>query len=292
MPLKSHYKATTESLLSNQSKIPCSLVCKYCNKRFNHRNNRLQHEKRCKVKRELETKKQEEEKEQEHKRHLEEKRLEIELKKQENERIRLQLQTDKSQKESAVTIQKINKALQLQNSNINSNNTVNTQNITNNYQIVALGKENIQHLLTDADKKMIINSKRFALQRLIELIHCGKFNQFRNVIISNIKDNYMYKFDDHKNMFSLVTKEDTLKTLLEYRLGDLELIYDQLVSDNKVDDKTKRCMERFINEMSDKEDNNYKYEINDIKMLLFNERDKLLQEIMDNISLVVSVNEV
>jgi len=41
--------------------------------------------------------------------------------------------------------------------------------------------------------------------------------------------------------------------------------------------------------MRDQEDSGYKYEINDIKMLLFNERDKLLQEIMDNISLVVSI---
>ena len=145
---------------------------------------------------------------------------------------------------------------------------------------------------------MIMNAKYNSLDKLIEIIHCGKYNQFKNIIITNMKDNYMYKYDDKLGHFVLSTKVDILNSLIDYRLDDLEIIYNDLLEKNKLDEKTKDIIEKFINKINidskytdfdGKEHDNYKqYKINEIKVLLFNNQDK----ITNDISLLLTTNEV
>ena len=40
-----------------------------------------------------------------------------------------------------------------------------------------------------------MNARYISLDKLIEIIH-SKYNQFKNIIITNMKDNYMYKLDE------------------------------------------------------------------------------------------------
>jgi len=105
-----------------------------------------------------------------------------------------------------------------------------------------------------------------------------------------MKDNYIYKYDDKFGCFILSTKADVLNSLIDYRLGDLEIIYNDLLEKNKLDEKTKECIERFINKINyednkhvdynGKEHQTYKeYKINEIKMLLFNNQDKITSDI-------------
>jgi hypothetical protein len=114
-----------------------------------------------------------------------------------------------------------------------------------------------------------------------------------------MKDNYMYKYDDKLGHFILSTKADILNSLIDYRLGDLEIIYNDLLEKNKLDDKTKDIIEKFINKINNdeskytdydgKEHENYKqYKINEIKILLFNNQDK----ITNDISLLLTTDEV
>ena len=87
--------------------------------------------------------------------------------------------------------------------------------------------------------------------------------------------------------------------LIDYRVGDLEIIYNDLLEKNKLDEKTKECIENFINKINNdeskytdydgKEHDNYKqYKINEIKMLLFNNQDKITSDI----SLLLTTDEV
>jgi hypothetical protein len=217
----------------------------------------------------------------------------------------LKLKLQNSSKIDNVTLRKLNKKLMernnlINNSNINSNNTTNIQNnkIINNFNLVGFGKEEIAELLTMREKKLIMNSKYCSLEKLIEIIHCGKYNQFKNIIITNMKDSYMYKYDDSKGQFILSTKSDVLNSLINYRLDDLEVIYNDLIENNKLDEKTKDIIEKFINkinysdskytDLDGKEHDNYKqYKISEIKVLLYNNQDK----ITNDISLLLSTEE-
>ena len=114
-----------------------------------------------------------------------------------------------------------------------------------------------------------------------------------------MKDNYMYKYDDKVGNFILSTKAEVLNSLIDYRLGDLEIIYNDLLERNKLDENTKNIIENFINKINyndskytdyeGKEHDNYKeYKINEIKMLLFNNQDR----ITNDISLLLVANQV
>ena len=105
-----------------------------------------------------------------------------------------------------------------------------------------------------------------------------------------MKDNFMYKYDDSKGQFILSTKNEVLNSLINYRLEDLEVIYNDLLGKNKLDDATKNSIENFINkinyvddkftDLDGKEHDNYKqYKINEIKILLFNNQDKITNDI-------------
>ena len=177
--------------------------------------------------------------------------------------------------------------------NITNNNTHNTQNIVQNFQLIQLGKEqDIPLMLTNQEKSSILNSRRFALKKIVELLHggSGNYKQFKNLIITNLRNKYIYKYDDTKESFILANAEDVMALLIDNRLSDLETIYDQ--NNHKISDITKKSLERFINEMREPESDSRKFEIEQIKMLLFNDKDKIMTDLQDEISLVLTVNEV
>jgi hypothetical protein len=266
-----------------------SLQCKFCNKLFTHKNNRWRHEKTCKEKEKREQMAEME-------REIDQKQLQIQLKKEEARILKLQLKLEKSKRKQPKTVNELNNLLTQHRNNINrsliqnhsnNNNTIN--NIHNHYQIIGFGKEqDIPALLTNNEKKTIIRSKFNSLQKLIEIVHCGNYNQFKNVIITNMKDNYMYKLDDSKGIFVLAPKDEVISSLINYRIDDLVVIYNEFVEQNNIDEKTKERMEDFINTMSYGNEHDKKYQINEIKLLLFNNKDK----ISDDISLMLTVNEV
>ena len=124
-------------------------------------------------------------------------------------------------------------------------------------------------LLTNNEKKLIVNSKYGCLEKLIEIVHCGKYSQFKNVILTNMKDNYMYKYDDAKGCFILGTKSEIMNSLVDGKLFDLDVIYNDLLEKNKIDERTKNCIEDFVNrihnndekftDIDGKEHENYKH---------------------------------
>ena len=290
----------------NNNKV---IFCDKCNKTFTSRQAKSLHNKKyCKVsnneldKIKEETKQKEEETKQikeETKQKEEEtkqKQLELLLKKEEARILKLKLKLQQSDKIDNITLNKLNKMLQkhnnrIKNSTVNSHNTINNvQNVQNNFQLVGFGKEEITELLTNNEKKLIMNSKYGCLEKLIEIVHCGKYSQFKNVILTNMKDNYMYKYDDAKGCFILGTKSEIMNTLVDGKLFDLDVIYNDLLEKNKIDERTKNCIEDFVNrihnndekftDIEGKQHEDYKhYKISEIKLLLFNNQDKITNDI-------------
>jgi len=264
------------NLVQLQSSDLSEIKCKFCDRPFNFRNNKWKHEKVCKEKQIIDLNQQTKNNE-----------LILQIKKEEANILRLQLELQKSTKNDNMTIKKINKLLENKSTNIHHHHYVSN-----------FGKEDVVETLTKQEKRMIMNAKYSSLEKLIEIVHCGKYNQFKNIIITNMKDNYMYKYDDKLGHFVLSTKLDVLNSLINYRLDDLEVIYNDLLEKNKLDDKTKDCIEKFINKINyddnkyidydGKQHKNYKeYKINEIKVLLFNNHDKITKDI----SLLLTTDE-
>lgn len=266
-----------------------SYNCRFCNKKYNIIQSRWYHEKTCKEK-------EKREKEAEWEKEQNEQKLQLQLKREETKILKLKLKLEKSKRKQPKTVNELNNLLTEHRNTIsrsmiqnhsNNNNTIN--NIHNHYQIIGFGKEqDIPALLTNNEKNAILGSKFQSLQKLIEIVHCGKYNQFKNIILTNMKDNYMYKLDDSKGIFVLAPKDEVISSLINYRIDDLVVIYNEFVEQNNIDIKTKERMEDFINTMSYGNDNDKKYHINEIKLLLFNNKDK----ITNDISLMLTVNEI
>jgi len=294
-------KNVKENVKENVKNVK-SLTCELCNKIFNNRPAKSIHKKKCNnVQNNInELKEINKQKELD----LKIKQEEIRLKQEEKEILKLKIKLEQSNKVDNITLKKLNKKLIERNNkikNIYSNNTINNiQNnqIINNFQLIGFGKEEVIETLTKQDKNLIMNAKYGCLEKMIEIVHCGKYNQFKNIIVTNMKDNYMYKYDDSKGYFVLSTKNDVLNSLIDYRIYDLEVIYNDLLTNNKLDENTKDIVEKFINKINysdskftdcdGKEHDNYKqYKINEIKILLFNNTDK----INSDISLLLSTEE-
>ena len=172
-----------------------------------------------------------------------------------------------------------------QNNNTNSNNTI----TNNNYQILSLGNEELTNVLTMQQKKQIMNSRLGSLEKIVEITHCGELNQFKNIIITNLKDNYAYRYDEKVGYFVTVAKNSLLEDVVAHRVTDIEAIYDELQTANKIDAKTKKLIQDFLDKISNEEtpffdnetkyDNFKSYKIDNIKILLYNNQDKITKDI-------------
>jgi len=134
---------------NDQSKKIQLYKCQYCNNNYKHFQSRWKHEQKCKIKNNniIELNKLKESKEI--------KKLELELKKEETTILRLKLKLEKSNKVDNITLNKLNKMLIERNNKIkNSFNTVNNQQIINNFQLVGFGKEEVIETLSNHEKKI------------------------------------------------------------------------------------------------------------------------------------------
>ena len=168
----------------------------------------------------------------------------------------------------------------------NSNNTINH---THNYNLFALGSEELVNVLTFEQKQMILDSRLGSLEKIVEIAHCGEMQQFKNIIITNLKDSYAYRYDEQKGYFVTVTKDDLLDSIVMNRMMDIEAIYDELKSANKIDPKTRRLIQDFLDRMTvenvpfihgeTRYDSFKSFKTSKIKILLYNNQDKITKDI-------------
>jgi hypothetical protein len=262
-------------------------ACRICNKIFKHKQSIYKHEKMCSyippALSEIEVEK--------YKTNNLDKEREIEKMKQitfdkEKELINLKIKLKNMDKPKFKTFSALNKIL-INRSINNSNNTNNIINL-NFPNIVSLGKENILNILTWAEKKIILNARWMALDKLTEIVHCGKYDRFKNIIVTNLKDKFAQTFDDAKRHFVSKNKSDMFNDLITFRIADLEMIREEFLHTNDIDNKTKERTKLLIDKMSDTEPftdgdityPNYKsYKVNDINIMFYNHRDQLTNDL-------------
>ena len=264
--------------------------CRYCIKKFRHIQSRWVHEKKCSIANPIKSVKPDDDAD---KLKEENEKLKTEKLQQAEQIIKLQNKLLKTNKLDNKTFKAINKILMdrsYKNSN-NNNNITNSNNTINNnlYQIQSIGNEDLVNVLTLQQKKQIINSRLCSLEKIVEITHCGDYNQFKNIIITNLKDNFAYKYDDRCGYFVTLPKNILFDDVVSHRVTDIEAIYDELQTANKIDQKTKKLIQDFLDKISNEDtpffDNdtkyqNYKtYKINNIKILLYNNQDKITKDI-------------
>ena len=160
-------------------------------------------------------------------------------------------------------LQKINN--QLNNQNINNGNIFNS--------LVKLGHENLPEVLNNKEKLSILNRQACSINQLIELIHVGdKFSQFKNVYITNLQSNFAYKYDDKVNKFIAVNKNELLNDLIDCRIYDIQVFYEELES--KMEDYKSRQLKKFLDRITEEPlFKNLKKE--EIKLILYNNKESI-----------------
>jgi len=218
--------------------------CKNCDKIYNHYQSKWRHEKDCKVK----------------KIEIDEKDFKIEKLEKEMENLKNMLQ--KALKIHPKTLNKINNQL-------NNNGTI------NNITIIQLGQENLSEILNTRQKKNILNRQAMSLNDLVDLVHVsGKYKEFQNVYITNLQSTFAYKFDEKANKFIAVNKNELLNDLVDSRMYDIEKFYEEICPD--LEPHKAEQIKRFIDRMGDEEDELKGIKKEEIKLILYNNKDKIM----------------
>jgi hypothetical protein len=208
--------------------------------------------------------------------------MQLQLSQKENEILKLKLKIEKTNKMHPKSFKKlnnmlINNALNNNSNNINSNNT--------NYNILSIGNENIPEVLSLIEKKKIMNARYLCLEKMVEIA------EVKNIVITNLKDNIAYKFDQTKGYFITTTKNEVLNDIIDNRITDIEEIYDELSTTNKINQDTKNIINKFLEKIQNNDEkfvdenenatyDNYKsYKSNKIKILIYNNNQKISNEL-------------
>ena len=248
----------------NSTKI---LTCEKCNKTFSRIDSLLRHQrtnKKCRGESENQgmiTKKQ----------HLEElKQLEKDI----TIKIKEELTTQ--------FMQMIQTEYQPKTLNIVNNTGIGTQ---NNITIVQLGKEDVLGTLTQKEKLNILNERYQSVLELVKLMHCsGKYPQFNNSIISNLKSEFALTYDEKDKQFITKKKNELLNDIVSHRTADVEEILEE--NKEKVSKQTNKKVKELIeildkNDITEEDTEFIKKYNTKIMTTIYDNRKELKKKIMD-----------
>jgi len=253
-----YHKVTSVSNVTENQKNVTNIVtkcnnfiCKKCNEKFNSRQTRWRHEKLCMKEKEINIINKD--------KVLYEKDKEILEMKKEIEKLKDMFQ--KQLKIHHKTLQKIN-------------NQLNNSGTINNITIVQLGKENLSELLTKQEKLGILNRQAMGINDIVELAHTsGKYKKCMNVYITNLQNTIGYMYDEKQNNFIAVNKNELLNDLLDSRMYDIEKFYEEF--QEKIDSNKAEKIKKFIDRMNDDEDCLKGLKKEEIKLILYNNKEAI-----------------
>jgi hypothetical protein len=246
------------SIQCHPNVIPTSTIsCNYCGKIFKFRQGKSKHQKNCKIKN--------------------------------NEKIQEQLDEMKKQllqivkKECKIhpkTFNKINKQLNINNTQINDNKVI------NNNIIIQLGKEKLYEVFTKEEQIKVLNQGYMCLDYLVQYAHFNpKYPQFKNILITNLQNNIAYKYNITTNNFDVISKNELLNEIISERMYDINEFFE-----NYKDDITIRMQKNIQDFIAKMDGGPYEQDkMKDIKIILYNNKDKVdinkHKETSDNIIL-------
>ena len=107
-----------------------------------------------------------------------------------------------------------------------------------NFNLVGFGKEELSDVLSNKEQLKILKKKFKSLPYMIDYVHFNKdYPQYMNFIITSIKNNIAYKYDEKKKQFIAGNKEELLNELIDNRMFDIDTFYNTHI--DKLNDKCK-----------------------------------------------------
>jgi hypothetical protein len=177
------------------------------------------------------------------------------------------------------TLTKINKQLNTNNTMINDNKV-----ITNNY--ITLGCESIDTIFNKHQQLDVLNKDYGCLDYLVKQVHFNdKYPQFKTIMITNTRDNLAYKYDKHEKKFVAIEKNRLIDEVITERMYDIENFYDKQI--DFLDNRTKLIIKNFIEKMDNKNSEYYDNKMKDIKIVIYNNRDKVSKEISQDLEIII-----
>ena len=155
------------------------------------------------------------------------------------------------------------------------NNTNNNNTIINNYinrppDIIPLGKENLVEFFTKDEQVKILKKMFGCFIYLVEYVHfSGKFPQFANISITNLKSNIAYLYDESYNQFNACDQTRLITELITERLQDIENFLENVKGE--LTEKEILKIKQLISEIEDQQEK-YKTYAKNIKMMMYNNR--------------------
>jgi iron only hydrogenase large subunit-like protein len=64
----------------------------------------------------------------------------------------------------------------------------------------------VMYVLTEQEKLWLMDKPTASLDRIMNMVHCGEYDFFKNVIITNLTKKYAYKYDKSAKNFTKVDK--------------------------------------------------------------------------------------
>jgi hypothetical protein len=203
--------------LNNDIKLTENTECMYCHKKFSAYTHMRRHLKICKEKETYDLKKLMDKLIQDNKNKDEKiKEMNQSFEKFKKEMIN---SMNKKYKMHYKTFQKM----------INSNNFSNNNiTINNNIKYIAMGREDLHNVFSKQEKLNILKQHGSPIENIVRYTHMNeKYPQFQNIIITNIRSNQAYAYNDQLNKFILCDKNELLEEMMVYRYDDLIEFYNQ-----------------------------------------------------------------
>jgi predicted CopG family antitoxin len=107
----------------------------------------------------------------------------------------------------------------------------------------------------------------------VEYVHfSGKFPQFANIGITNLKSNIAYLYDETYNQFNAIEQSDVIPELIAQRLQDIEQFLENVKG--KLTEKEIQKIRQLIDEIEDQQQK-YKNYAKNIKIMMYNNRSRM-----------------
>ena len=245
------WKKTLEEI--NETNPNPKLHCKYCNKIYTRKDNLVRHQSICKSKEVYEQKIQE-----------------LEQTNQKIQELELQI---KELKQNATVIN--NNTTNTQNNNtiinyIAATPTIPIENPEQNITIIPLGKENLVDFFTKEQQIRILKKMFGSFIHLIEYVHfSGKFKQFANIGITNLKSNIAYLYDEIDKKFNACDQNEAISELISERLQDMENFLENVKSHLTQTEVDK--IKQLIEEIEEQKER-YKLYVRKVRFMMYNKR--------------------
>jgi len=108
--------------------------------------------------------------------------------------------------------------------------------------------------ITQKEKLKILNERYKSVLELVKLMHCsGKYPQFNNSIISNLKSEFALTYDENEDKFVTTDKDELVSDIVSYRTTNVEEILEE--NKGKISKQTDKKVKELI-EILEKDDLN------------------------------------